>query len=367
MTQTNLNPNNYCIIMAGGFGSRFWPLCSANEPKQFIDLRGTGETMMQSTFNRFAEVCPRENIIIVTTEAYGATVREQIPGLADYQVLCEPFRRNTAPCIAWAAAVIGDKNPNANIVVTPSDHAVFGNAQFRQNLLDAIAVVDSHDWIVTMGARPVNPNVKYGYIQFREMDALACPSMLHKVHTFVEKPPYEMACQFINSGEFLWNAGIYVWRLPVLLDAYRQHLPQIYSQFSTLAADTPRDVLEDIYSHAQSVSVDYGIMEKADNVYVLEADFGWSDVETWESLYMASEKDDCGNAVVMGNVLTYDSKNCIIHVDKDKYAVVQGLSDYVVVSSGNALLVCPRSSEEQIMKFSSDVELLEKRNIGEIK
>lgn len=359
--QTQLNPNNFCIIMAGGFGSRFWPICSSTKAKQFIDLMGTGVSMIQRTFERFTEVCLRENIIIVTTREYEDEVRQQIPDLQDYQVLCEPFRRNTAPCIAYAAAVIADINPNANIVVTPSDHAIFGNDNFSRNINDAIVVVDSHDWIVTLGAQPVNPNIKYGYIQFREANLSNTSSRIHKAVTFVEKPPFDMACQFISTGEFLWNAGIFVWRLPVLMDAYRHYLPSLAADFFQLGADTPADKLAEIYTRAEAISVDYGIIEKAENVYVMEADFGWSDVETWDSLFLAMPKDDSGNVLASGNVLTYDTHNCVVHLDPTRYAVIQGLDDYIVAAGPDTLLICPRSQEEQLMKFSSDVELLKSK------
>lgn len=356
-----LNPNNFCIIMAGGFGSRFWPLCSVTKPKQFLDLTGRGESMIQDTFRRFEAVCPRENIIIVTTKAHEAQVRKQIPDLLDYQVLCEPFRRNTAPCIAYAAAVVNGINPNANIVVTPSDHAIFGAEEFHRNINDAISMVDSHDWIVTLGARPVNPNVKYGYIQFRDSGMVGTVSKIHKAITFVEKPPFDMACQFINSGEFLWNAGIFVWRLPVLMEAYRRFLPSIAERFFDLAVDTPLKQLKEVYTQAQNISVDYGIIEKADNVYVMEAEFGWSDVETWDSLYMAKPKDSNGNAIASGQVITYDTHNCIVHLNPEKYAVIQGLDDYIVAAGTDTLLICRRDQEEQLLKFNSDVELLKSK------
>ncbi|MBP5516684.1 MAG: mannose-1-phosphate guanylyltransferase [Bacteroidales bacterium] len=356
-----LNPNNFCIIMAGGFGSRFWPLCSVTKPKQFIDLIGSGESMIQDTFRRFESICPRENIIVVTTKTHEAQVRRQIPDLLDYQVLCEPFRRNTAPCIAYAASVISEINPNANIVVTPSDHAIFGKDEFQRNMLDAISMVDSHDWIVTLGARPVNPNIKYGYIQFRESGLQDTSSRIHKVITFVEKPPFEMACSFINSGEFLWNAGIFVWRLPVLKASFQKHLPLIADKFFGLGIDTPAKQLRDIYTQAQTISVDYGIIEKADNVYVMEADFGWSDVETWDSLYMSKDKDSNGNAIASGHVLTYDTHNCIVHLNSEKYAVIQGLDDYIVAAGTDTLLICRRDQEEHLMKFNSDVELMKSK------
>lgn len=352
------NPNNYCIIMAGGFGSRFWPLCSVNKPKQFVDLMGTGESLIQSTFRRFESICPRENIIIVTTKAHEAQARKQIPDLLPYQVLCEPFRRNTAPCVAYAASVIAEINPNANIIVTPSDHAIFGAAEFERNMMDAVKMADQHDWILTFGARPVNPNVKYGYIQLQEAQIGGADSKIHKAVTFVEKPPFEMACQFISSGEFLWNTGIFVWRLPVLVEAYRKYLPSIAAAFFDLSVDTPVKQLKDIYTQAQTISVDYGIIEKADNVYVLETEFGWSDVETWDSLYMAKSKDDNDNAVVSGKVITYDSKNCVIHLSPDKYAVIQGLDDYIIAAGSDTLLICRREQEEQLMKFNSDIEMM---------
>ena len=354
----NLNPNNFCIIMAGGFGSRFWPLCSVTKPKQFIDLLGSGESLIQNTFRRFETICPRENIIIVTTKAHEAQVKRQIPDLLDYQVLCEPFRRNTAPCIAYAASIINSINPNANIVVTPSDHAVFGTGEFERNIKDAINMVDTHDWIVTLGARPVNPNIKYGYIQFREAGIKGTSSKIHKVVTFVEKPPFEMACQFISTGEFFWNAGIFIWRLPVLMEAFRKHLPAIADTFFGLTLDTTTKHLKEIYNQAQNISVDYGIIEKAENVYVLEAEFGWSDVETWDSLYMAKPKNDGDNVIASGHVLTYDTHNCVVHLNPEKYAVIQGLDGYIVAAGTDTLLICRRDQEEQLMKFNSDVELM---------
>ena len=357
-----LNPNNYCIIMAGGFGSRFWPHCTVDKPKQFLDLLGTGESMLQATFRRFQLVCPKDNIIIVTTEAHAGIVRGQIPGLLDYQVLCEPFRRNTAPCIAYAASVIASINPNANIIVSPSDHAIFGEEAFARNITDAVAVVDRHDWIVTLGARPVNPDVKYGYIQFNDAAIHGISSKMHKAVTFVEKPPFEMAVQFISSGEFLWNAGIFVWRLPVLMDAYRRYMPALSESFFSLTADTPARKLKEVYTPSQSISVDYGIIEKADNVYVLEAEFGWSDVETWNSLFMALPKDDDGNAVASGHMVAYDSHNNIVMVNSEKYVVLQGLDNYIVASGSDTLMVCPRDQESQLMQFNSDVAMMKSQH-----
>lgn len=356
-----LNPNNFCIIMAGGFGSRFWPICSFSQPKQFIDLLGTGVSMIQETFRRFEAICPRENIIIVTLADHEDMVREQIPDLLDYQVLCEPFRRNTAPCVAYAAAIIYSINPNANIVVTPSDHAIFGEEAFANNILDAIRMADRYDRIVTIGVSPTTPDVKYGYIQFRQTNESlegACSGVkIHKVITFMEKPPLEMAVQFIRSGEFLWNAGIFVWRLPVLMEAFHHYLPSIADSFFNLSIDTDSERLKKVYELADTISVDNGIIEKAENVYVMEAQFGWSDVETWNSLHLATEKDSAGNAVTSGHVVTYESHNCVVHLPADKYAIIHGLDDYIVAQGPDVLLICPRDQEEQLIKYGSDIEL----------
>lgn len=353
------NKNNYCIIMAGGFGSRFWPMSKSNNPKQFIDVLGTGQSMLQDTFGRFERICPRENILVVTSELYAERVREQIPNLKGYQVLCEPTRRNTAPCIAYAAAIINKLNPNANVIVSPSDHAIFNTEKFVKNIEQALMVTKNNDWIVTIGAHPNNPNTKYGYIQFDEKASLSEFESLHKVITFTEKPPLEMAKQFISSGEFFWNSGIFVWRMPVLMAAYRRFLPWIAENFFKLTQETSNDELERTYSVCEAVSVDIGIMEKADNVHVMESAFGWSDVETWDSLYSTSVLDRQGNALVSGKIFAYETTNCVIHIPQDKTVVLQGLDGYIVASDENTLLVCKRDKEDQLFKYSSDVELFE--------
>lgn len=343
--------------MAGGSGSRFWPLSHFNNPKQFIDVLGTGESMLQSTFRRFEQVCPRSNIIIVTAQGSVDMVRRQIPGLADYQVLGEPLRRNTAPCIAYAAAVIYAMNPEAIVIVSPSDHAIFGLDHFLHNMATAVDIVAHNDWIVTIGVQPTNPNVKYGYIQFDDRPSLPLSPLLHKVRTFTEKPPIDMAMQFINSGEFYWNAGIFVWRLPVLMENFRLYLPEVADAFFSLSLSTPQQVLADVYSHCEPVSVDVAIMEKASQIYMLEATFGWSDVETWESLYATAPKDDDGNVFIGGKVFAYDVSNCLVNLPKDRIAVLHGLDGYVVTEGNGTILVSPRSDEEHFVKFSSDVEL----------
>lgn len=349
--------HTWCIIMAGGLGSRFWPVSRTDNPKQFIDVTGVGRSMLQLTFERYERICPKQNIVIVTGKQYADRVREQLPDLLPYQVLAEPLRRNTAPCIAYAAAVIGQIDPEATLIVSPSDHAIFHREKFRADMEQALQTVAEHDWIITLGAQPVRPETSYGYIQFNDEPSLPGADNLHKVITFTEKPPVEMARQFIASGEFFWNAGIFVWKLPVLRDAYKKHLPQVADTFFNIGLTTPWEELERVYSQSEAVSVDNGIMEKADNVHVLAASFGWSDVETWGSLYDVYRRDTNGNAVVSGNAFTYDSRNNLVLVSEDKNVILEGLDGYIVAASDTTIMVCRRKSEDMVFRFSSDVEL----------
>ncbi len=349
----------WVIIMAGGLGSRFWPISNTDCPKQFVDAMGSGKSMLQMTFERYAKLCHKENIVVVTGEQYADRVREQLPNLEPYQVLSEPLRRNTAPCIAYAASVIAKMDPEATLVVTPSDHAVFREGKFLADIKQAIDTVQNHEWIITLGAQPVRPDTSYGYIQFRDRPSLPKAHNLHEVVTFTEKPPVEMARQFIASGEFFWNAGIFVWTLPVLRKAYETYLPAIADNFFKLNGVTPREELEEVYSQCETISVDNGIMEKADNVHVLAASFGWSDVETWDSLYDVMRHDRNGNVLLSGNVFTYDTKNTLVIMPNDagKTVVLEGLDGYIVAASKDTLMVCRRKNEEMIFRFSSDVEL----------
>ena len=353
------NKHTWCIIMAGGIGSRFWPVSRTDNPKQFIDVMGVGRTMLQLTFERMERICPRDHIVIVTGEQYAARVREQLPGLLPHQVLAEPLRRNTAPCIAYAASVIGQMDHEATLVVSPADHAIFNQDRFEADLRQAVQAVASHDWIITLGAQPVRPDTSYGYIQFHDEPSTPEAANLHPVVTFTEKPPVEMARQFIASGEFFWNTGLLVWRLPVLKEAYRRFLPAIAESFFGFNVMTPAAELERVYSLCEAVSVDNGIMEKADNVHVLTASFGWSDVETWDSLYDVAHHDTNGNAVISGNVFTYDSRNCLVVIPNDptKTVVLEGLDGYIVAASDDTLMVCRRRNEDLVFRFASDVEL----------
>ena len=356
-----MNRNNYCIIMAGGTESRFWPMSNYSNPKQFIDIFGNGKSMLQTTFERFERICPKENIIIVTGESNAEQVRQQIPDLLDYQVLSEPLRRNTAPCVAYAASIIQELNPQANVIVTPSDHAIINDDLFVQNINKAIEITTQHNWIVTMGVKPAHPNTKYGYIQFAENASLAEVPNLHKVVTFTEKPPIEMAIQFLLTGEFFWNAGIFIWSLPVLIEAYRTYLPSIAETVFGLSSESSNEEILSTYSQIDPISIDNGIMEKAGNVYVMEADFGWSDVETWDSLYQNCPKDTAGNAIAKGNVLLYDCKDCVVHIPNRQTVILQGLEDYIVTANDEVLMVCRKDQEHTIPKYASDYDLLKKK------
>lgn len=349
------NEHIWTIIMAGGLGSRFWPVSGVDCPKQFIDTMGTGRSLLQLTFDRFEKICPRDHIVVVTGEQYTDRVREQVPGLMPWQVLGEPLRRNTAPCIAYAAAIIAQMDPEAIVVVSPADHAVFGLERFVRNMQQSLDCVQKYEWIITLGAQPVKPDTSYGYIQFREPSP-DCEN-LYEVVTFTEKPPVEMACQMIASGEFFWNTGLLVWSLPVLRKAYETYLPAIADTFFKLTLNTSHSTLEEVYSQCEAISVDHGIMEKADNVHVLAASFGWSDVETWDSLYGVFRHDKAGNAVTSGVALTYDTHNCVVAVPGDMTVVLDGLDGYIVAANDDTLMICRRQNEDKIFKFASDVEM----------
>ncbi len=373
------NKHIWAIVMAGGLGSRFWPVSGVDCPKQFIDTMGTGRSLLQLTFDRFEKICPRDHIIVVTGEQYTDRVREQVPGLMPWQVLGEPLRRNTAPCIAYAAAIIAQMDPEAMIVVSPADHAVFGLERFVRNIQQSLDCVQKHEWIITLGAQPVKPDTSYGYIQFKEPKApigeqvagscqqvdasklpatgYQLPANLYEVVTFTEKPPVEMACQMIASGEFFWNTGLLVWSLPVLRKAYETYLPAIADTFFKLTLNTSHSTLEEVYSQCEAISVDHGIMEKADNVHVLAASFGWSDVETWDSLYGVFRHDRAGNAVTSGTALTYNTHNCVVAVPGDMTVVLDGLDGYIVAANDDTLMICRRQNEDKIFKFASDVEM----------
>jgi mannose-1-phosphate guanylyltransferase len=356
-----MNKNDYCVIMAGGIGSRFWPLSRTSHPKQFLDILGSGETLLQQTFRRFSSIIPRENIFIVTNDIYENLVNEQIPGLNPRQIVLEPARRNTAPCIAYAAYKILEINPDANMVVAPSDHIIMKEDVFSDIIRSALTASKSNPWLITLGITPSFPNTGYGYIQFKETEAWPEDLRLNKVKTFTEKPVYEMAVSFVESGDFLWNSGIFIWSLKSLLDAFERFVPDMNQAFSKGIGlyNTPEEkaFIVDTYTTCKSISIDYAVMEKAENVFVMKSDFGWSDLGTWGSLYEHREKNSEGNAVLGKNAMLYDCKNCVITLPKEKLAVLQGLEDYIVVDTDNILLVCRKSDEQEIRQFVNDVRI----------
>lgn len=353
--------HNYCIIMAGGIGARFWPMSRTARPKQFIDILGTGTTLIQQTFQRFAGICPPENFYVVTHEMYKDLVLEQLPLLTEDQVLLEPSRRNTAPCVAYAAFKILQKDPGANLVIAPSDHLILKEDIFREKITIALKAAAENNWLVTLGIKPSRPDTGYGYIQFIPDSANLSYDGLRKVKTFTEKPNHDLAVTFLESGEFLWNSGIFIWSLKSILQAFDEFQPDISDLFREGKEKyfTPEEpaFIRDTYAVCKSISIDYGIMEKAGNVYVIESDFGWSDLGTWGSLHDIRSKDKNQNAITGKNVLTYDTGNCIIHMPGDKLAVLQGLDDYIVVEEDHILLVCRKQDEQQIRQIVNDVKM----------
>jgi mannose-1-phosphate guanylyltransferase len=349
--------------MAGGIGARFWPMSRTSHPKQFIDILGTGETLIQQTYKRFLRICPKENIYIVTNEIYDDLVREQIPDMTQQQVLLEPSRRNTAPCIAYANCCILARDPEARIVVAPSDHIILKEDEFINNIVSALDAATENDWLLTLGIRPSRPDTGYGYIQYNDSKTNVYPKEKHikKVKTFTEKPNLELAETFIKCGDFLWNSGIFIWSLKTIMKAFEDHLPEVDILFKKgkgiYGTPEEKEFINATYTICKSISIDYGIMESARNVYVLAADFGWSDLGTWGSLFENRPKDENGNSVVGRNVMMYDSTNCIVHMPSEKVVVLEGLNDYIVVDSDNVLLVCRKVDEQQIRQFVNDVRL----------
>ncbi len=356
-----MDKNNYCIIMAGGVGSRFWPMSRTSQPKQFLDILGTGETLLQQTVRRFDNVCPPENLFIVTNEMYRELIKQQIPHLEDRQILCEPARRNTAPAIAFAAYKIATENKDANLVVAPSDHVILKEKEFEQDIKTALKAASENNWLMTLGIKPSRPDTGYGYIQFADDHPYSEEERIHKVKTFTEKPELDLAKTFLESGDFLWNSGIFVWSLQSILEAFQKHLPDVDALFGQgqTKFNTPKEsgFIADTFSRCKSISIDYGVMEKADNVYVIASDFGWSDLGTWGSLYDIRTKDENGNTIIGKNVLTYDTKNCIVNTTGKKLVVLQGLDDYVVVENETALLVIRKQDEQQIRQIVHDVKM----------
>ena len=353
-----MNKNYYAIIMAGGIGSRFWPISRTSYPKQFIDILGTGKTLIQNTYDRFLKICPKENIYVVTNENYTRLVKQQLPDMADGQILTEPVMRNTAPCVAYGCFKIQTLNPDAAIVVAPSDHLILDEAAFIRSIEKSLKTAVDNECLVTLGIMPSRPDTGYGYIQYTDQTV---NNDFHKVKTFTEKPTLEIAKTFIQSGDFLWNAGIFVWSAKEIVRAFETHLPEMNEIFADARpyynTEDEKSYVHKAYQHCINISIDYGIMEKASNVYVLPSEFGWSDLGTWASIYQLAEKDYVGNAVIPSEkVIMYDSSNCMVNVPGEKLVILQGLHDFIVVESNNSLLICPRDQEQNIKQVVADVK-----------
>jgi mannose-1-phosphate guanylyltransferase len=348
--------------MAGGIGSRFWPLSRTRKPKQFLDILGTGRTLLQQTFDRLRKVFPVENIYIVTNEDYEQLVIKQLPELGQNQILLEPMRRNTAPCIAYANYKIRLLNPDASIMVAPSDHVILKEEDFLEVVKKGLDFVENNECLLTLGIQPSRPETGYGYIQINgDKTRIELNSSFRNVKTFTEKPDLKMAEVFLQSGDFFWNSGMFFWSLRTIMKAFATYLPDVDQLFSegvgSYNTDKEQEFIGKVYPNCKNISIDYGIMEKADNVHVLCSDFGWSDLGTWGSLYDMLPKSDEENTITGCNVFTYNTQNCLINLPDNKLAVIQGLDDYIVVESDNILLICRKQDEQKIKNFVNDVRI----------
>lgn len=353
-----MNKNYYAIIMAGGIGSRFWPISRTSYPKQFIDILGTGKTLIQHTYDRFLKICPKENIYVVTNDIYIELVKTQLPDMEYSQILGEPVMRNTAPCVAYGCFKILNGNPNAVITVAPSDHLIMDEAGFVKTINQSLETAEKHQSLITLGIKPSRPDTGYGYIQYIEE---AIDGSFYKVKTFTEKPTLDIATTFIQSGDFLWNAGIFVWTAKAITKAFADYLPEMNEIFeeanSVYNTADEKAYVSNVYQQCTNISIDYGIMEKADNVYVIPSEFGWSDLGTWASIYQLAEKDAEGNAAIPSEkVILYNSTNCMVNVPDEKLVIIQGLNDYIVVEANNTLLICPKDQEQNVKKVVADVK-----------
>jgi mannose-1-phosphate guanylyltransferase len=349
-----MNKNLYVVLMAGGVGVRFWPYSRNSKPKQFLDVLGTGKTLLQSTLERFLPICPPENIFVVTHEEHAELVKQQLPQLTYDQILAEPMRKNTAACIAYACTKINQKNSEAIIVVSPSDHLILKENEFLEIIKKAADQAKAQDKLITLGITPTRPETGYGYIQFHTEKSFA-----KKVKTFTEKPELSLAKKFLESGDFVWNSGIFIWGVQAIIKAFQSHLPEMAEAFeeikTKLGTPEEKEAIRSTYAQCKNISIDYGVMEKAQNVYVCLGNFSWSDLGSWASIHEISSKDS-NNNVINANALTYDSRNCIIKGSGDTLIVAQGLNGYLIGEFGNVFIVCEKDKEEQFRRFVNDVK-----------
>lgn len=349
-----MNKNLYVVLMAGGVGVRFWPYSRNSKPKQFLDVLGTGKTLLQSTLDRFAPLCPVENIYVVTHEELFGLVKEQLPMLSDEQIVVEPMRKNTAACIAYASLRIAARNPDAIMVVSPADHLIMKEEEFQTIIRKAADQAKDQNKLITLGIEPSRPETGYGYIQYHTEKSFA-----KKVKTFTEKPELSLAKKFMESGDFVWNSGIFIWGVKAIQEAIHDYLPEMAEVFDEvrqkLGTPEEKEAVLGAYSQCKNISIDYGVMEKAKNVFVCLGNFTWSDLGSWNSIHDISVKNEDNNAID-GNALTYDTRNSIIKASPDKLVVVQGLNGYLVGEFGNVIIVCEKDKEEQFRRFVNDVK-----------
>lgn len=347
---------NYCVIMAGGVGSRFWPMSTQKFPKQFQDILGTGRTMIQQTYDRISKIIPNENIFVITNKNYTALTHSQLPEIPLENIVGEPIMKNTAACNIFMVNKIADICPDANIIVLPSDHLILKEETFLKKVEFAFDLVSKNDYLVTLGITPTRPDTGYGYIQFIEEK-----NKNHfKVKTFTEKPILEIAKSFLESGDFLWNAGIFVWNARTIQKSFEDYLPDMSQQFSSCEYNSENETrcIETIYPKVAKISIDNGILEKAQNVYVIPADLGWSDLGTWTSVYENAEKDKNDSSVASKYVVSYNSKGNIVRLKSNKAAIIDGLKDYIIVDTDKALLICPRENDQLIKDYILDLKSL---------
>ncbi|HBK70910.1 MAG TPA: mannose-1-phosphate guanylyltransferase [Flavobacteriaceae bacterium] len=351
--------NYYAVIMAGGVGSRFWPVSTKQFPKQFHDMLGKGDSLLQRTFKRLSKLIPKENILIATNSAYKDLVLDQLPDASEQQLLLEPTMRNTAPCILYAALKIQQKDPNAVMIVAPSDHWIDDEDEFIRNIQSSFNACAENDILMTLGIQPTNPNTGYGYIKF-STEAIVQNTAIKKVDNFTEKPDLQTAIQFLDSGNYVWNAGIFIWSVKSIVLAFEKYLPEMNTLFckgnQTYNTDFEDDFIEDNYEKAENISIDYGIMQKANNIYTLPVDFGWNDLGTWSSLYEKLDKDKDNNAIVNAKTIFKDASNNMVSTSINKHVVIQGLNDFIVVEKDNVLLICPKKNEQEIKQIVAEVK-----------
>lgn len=350
--------NNHLVIMAGGVGSRFWPMSTEEKPKQFIDVLGVGRSLMQLTYDRFDGICDPENVWIVTNQKYAQIVHEQLPEVPESNILLEPCRRNTAPCIAYVSWRIKKKDPKANVVVTPSDHIVTNSQEFKRVITQCLKFTGESDAIITLGMKPTRPETGYGYIQADLSVSSPRNKEIFRVDRFREKPDLATAKEFIKENNFFWNAGIFLWNVETIVNAFRVYQPQLSKIFEGMLdiLGTPEEqaCIDEKYPECENISVDYAIMEKAEEIFVCPSDFGWSDLGTWGSLLLQTERDLYGNSCIGKNIKMVESHNCIVHTVEEKKVVIQGLDGYIVAEQDGTLLICKLSEEQRIKQFQND-------------